>query len=302
MPIFEALLQHQSHQWKPWLEENLKRRELIVLDPGSGVFHARCILSRNLDEQVIDWRFLGSAEATMAPLSLIRGAKSLIDAANRDAVVLLPNYKSTPVLQEIYETLFSIIQPSRLFLPKGINPARNGWPPCDEVPVSAPIEIVLTAQRRARWIEFQEDQESHEILLHTVHFSGGRLGLGEKLSLDSANFPAETVWAEINGDTLFAITENLSNPDNFVPAMKKLGLKKIHLALSSDYEGLLIGLYRHQSEPIAMGTIERTDFRSGKIWMRTKVAPGTTIARVQLGLMRLDNLGKELGELRPWSI
>jgi len=298
----EALLQHPSHQWKTWIEENLERRELIILDPGCAIYHAPCMISRMSECQVIDWRFIGTSEAAHSPLALIRGAKNLLDSVSRDAVVLMPNYKSSPVNHEIYETLFCLFSPERLLIPSGVNPGRNSWPTCVEIPLNAPMEVVFSTQRRARWIELIEGQEVHELLLHEVHFSESRLGLGDKILLESASFPASVVWAERHGDSLFVICDKNESLENFEQARKKLGLKKVVVAQSADYSGLLVGLYRHQSEPIAMGIIQKTDFRNGKILIKSKIAPGTKIARIQLGLLRLDSVGKELGELRPWTV
>ncbi len=299
-----ALLGSPIHRWTPWLADHLGSRDLLVLDPMDAQFGppARAVLMRG--QEPLAWRLVGSLDASRQPLALARATAEMLPKAQRELVVQLPNYRPQPVVRQLLQALLAIVRPDEILVPQDSDIEMEGWGMGPEtVPLTPALPpMVETARRRSRWIEAQEHNALHEVALDQTVLLDARIGCGESVRLPKEPLLDPILYAEKSGSQLYGISVE-SLPENAAArAMQHTHTLRFHNVLESDFEHLVCALVRQNGEPLGLGMIERAEFARGRFLVRSQAIPGGVATSLQLGCLRVDGEGKELGEIKPWSV
>lgn len=299
-----VLVGSAAFRWSDWITEEIGRRYLLILDPADTHFGpaGRVVLVRN--GEVIAWRFIGSLQTTRQPLWVLRGAVELLSLCDQDVVILMPTSSRSPIARHAFQTLLSVVAPDEILVAKGDDVDSEGWaigPQLVELPVALPT-MVQAAQRRGRWIGLQEDASLHEVLLEKVSIQGVRLGSGKRVLLPNETLLSPLKWAEAADGTLYVVSDAPPEEPTLNRALQFAHLHRVHAAANQDFEHLLCCMCRQNGEPLGMGMIERAEFDKGRFVVRAQVSPGSNARIVMIGSLKVDTEGKELGEIKPWSI
>lgn len=298
------LLGGSQHRWSSWLEQNLGRRPLLVLDPANAEFGTPGCVTLVQGGERKDWRFVGSIDPSRQPMSLLAAAAEFRETDHLVALTFAP--RPNPTARQLLQAIAQVIGPSEILGPKDEAWEREGWPvgPAEVTLDKALPSVVNQAQRRARWIEAQEDSSLIDVRLGEVTTQGARLGGGELLHRDpfwAKEFP-EVIWAERAAGTLLLVCKGHLNDDQVGVATRHAECARVQLAHESDYEHLFCALCRENGEHLAPGFIERADLAKERLIVRANVTENAGVRLLKIGSLRVDGEGRELGECKPWSI
>lgn len=295
-----------KHTWREYLKTRREGRDVLVLDPADSHWGAPGRVALFRGEKLVDWRFVGCLDASKNPLAVLQGAAELLPLAQGDVLIQAPAFRRSPVLRQLLLGLAQWIQPEEILIPDGVDFGGEGWIVGPE-PVLLEAEfppMVVSAQRRARWLELLESCEDHEIPLDEVHFQGMRFGSGKRLPIDffvRAGLE-QVVWAESTQKTLVLISRKPLDDDQIASAMNIAHAAKVMLIDPICFSGHLCALSRQNGEHLGMGIIEEFDFVRGVARCRATAVAPAPVRTLQVGLLKLDSSGRELGEIRPWTI
>jgi hypothetical protein len=287
------LLAHRRHDWRPWLKE--RGGSGLVLDPSFAEYGWPGRLQRVKGGKVVDWRFHGALDAAADPISLLTRTLELA-AEPADWALLFP--AETPLLRHLQAQIARLLAPAAILSPEGLVPESAVWPIGPELvePAKPFPDMVVQAQRRARWLELWKAGREHVIDLGAVALEGARLGSGQVLSS-----PGEP-WRERLGATLTAAQPQEPTPEQAARLMQDHLASRLHHIDPADYEGLLCSLARQDGEDFSMGVIQRMDLeaRRAVIWADAEPEPAVRILRI--GTLRLSRDGIEAESIRPWTV
>jgi len=300
------LITGPKHSWREYLKERRAGRDVLVLDPADSHWGAPGRASLYRGEKLVSWRFVGCLDASKNPLAVYQAATELLPLAGPDVLIQLPAFRRSPVLRQLLLGMAQWIQPDEILIPDGADFAAEGW---IIGPESALLEpefppMVVSAQRRARWLELLEKCEDHEIPLDEVHFQGMRFGSGKRLPIDyfvRAGLES-VVWAESTQRTLVLVSRKPLDDDHIATAMNIAHASKVMLLDPLSFSGQLCALSRQNGEHLGMGMIEEFDFTRGVVRARAMAVAPAPVRILNVGLLKLDSSGREVTEIRPWTI
>ncbi|MCE9558673.1 MAG: hypothetical protein K8R88_06950 [Armatimonadetes bacterium] len=295
-----------QNSWREYIKTYRGDRDLLVLDPADAHFGnpARVALLRG--DKVVDWRFVGSLDPTKNPLAVVGGTVALLRQAAADALILLFPFRETPVHRQLALTLAEIIDPAEILIPNGSPCAGEAWPigPENVVLETEYPDLVLTAQRRARWIEVLEKCQDHEVPLDEVHFMNMRFGGGKRLPADYLERGGiqNVLWAETAAKTLLLVARKALDDEDVGRAMNIAHASKVISIDPLSFSGLICSFARQNGEEMGIGMIEECDFHRGVMRVRCTAVPPAPVRIIKVGMLRIDSSGRELHELKPWSL
>jgi hypothetical protein len=300
------LLGTPQTSWREWLKANRKERDLICLDPADANAGVPARLTLFQAEKTIAWRFYGSLDAQRFPHVLVAGLPYLLAKAADDAIVESPAYRATPLNRAVAALIAQLVQPSEILLAQGSDLDRHGWPVGPhEVELQPDFpKTVKDAQRRAQWLKLLEACEEHELDLGGVSIEGARVGSGRRLHPDEllAGAIEGALHAELCGSSLFVVTNEVLADAQVSRALDHFHCTKVFFARPDDYSGLLCSFARDSGEDFGMGIVRSIDFEQRRARVLcTAVAPAP-VRILRLGSLRLDEQGRELGEVPPWKV
>lgn len=297
-----VLLGSRQFSWKQWLEAHLGERPLLILDPSDTHFGPATRLELMRREELLDWRLVASITPTRDPMGILTAAAIL--KPKIDFVALLHPLTRAPILRQLTSDLAQILGPTEILYALGEDIDAEILPigaATVELPAALPA-IVGQAQRRARWIEAQQNASLHEIKLDEVTLLGARLGSGLPLHGGPNVELGPYLHLEVGDGGLFGVShEPVSESQNNVVLAKNKATKIVG-SLSQDYEHVVCSLNKQSGEPVAIGFIERAEFARNRLIVRSELVNMRAVRQVVLGQTRVDGEGRELAEVRPWSI
>lgn len=137
--------------------------------------------------KIVTSRFFGSLDPQRAP-HLIHVALSLaLRQAGPELIVQLYPYRSAPLVRQVAHQVAEILRPDRILVAEG-TPVESGWPvtPTDVEAEPALPHEVISAQRKALWLQLFERCLAHEVDLRSVVIDGVRLGSGRTIPTRNA--------------------------------------------------------------------------------------------------------------------
>lgn len=295
------LLGDASSSWREWLRANGRGRDVVLLDSADGSHGPPCRFLRLQEGKVVDWAFAGSLDPTRDPIRTLNEAARAIADSGPDLIVQSFAYRATPVGRHLTLAVAHLARPSEIVVADTLALDLRGWPvgpQTTSVDAGYP-DLVQQAQRRARWIELLDSCVEHEIDLRHVAIQGARLGSG--LPVDLRGIDA-IVHAELAGSSLFLVADRALSEGEIAQAIALTHAARAHVVEPESYDGLLVSLARQDAEDFALGVIRSIDFRRGILSVRSPAVAPAPVRILKFGGLRLDSGGKELGEVKPWSL
>jgi polynucleotide 5'-kinase involved in rRNA processing len=133
---------------------------------------------------------------------------------------------------------------------------------------------------------------------------GARFGSGVVLTQDERLKAgvAEAVHVEVVGTSLLIVCDTDLAENQVALALDFTGCRKAHFVEPGMLRNLFCAFSKDSGEDIGTGIITSIDWTSLRAdALCTAVAP-SPVRILKLGSMRVDNEGRELGELRPWQV
>lgn len=272
--------------------------EILCLDAASGDWTTPGRLSLLRGGKVVAWSFLGCLEARWNPIAFLAGVGYLVGVAGTEFTVVMPPVPASPLGRNLTIEAIRIVRPDRIAVSGPGMESALPWPIGPEVLESSETmpSLVSEAQRRARWLELFERCEPHTINLGSVPAIGARLGSGERVE---CGLPG---WTEVCGYTLFCVSEGEVEEIDISHALDVSGATKFRHVQPGAYQGLLCAFARQDGEDFGMGVIDSFDPESGLISARSDAVPPAPVRILKFGTLRLDDSGRELGHVGPWTV
>jgi polynucleotide 5'-kinase involved in rRNA processing len=300
------LLTTPKHAWRGWLKDHRAGRDFICLDPGEPDQSPPGRLCLFRDEKPVAWRFYGSLDPQRSPQILLTALTQLLEQASESVVVQLWPNRGTPLIRHVTMLAAQIVKPDEILVPKDSGMDQSGFPigPEEVELEDAFPPLVQNAQRKAHWMKMFEACETHEFDLARVSVEGARLGSGMRMDADDMTrfFRGKAIHGEVAGGSLFLVAREDPEDAEMAHALDHFHCTRAHIAHPDEYEGLLCSFGKQHGEDFGIGTIERIDFDRGKVLANcTAVAPAP-VRILRLGALKVDTMGRELGEVRPWQV
>ncbi|MBL8048771.1 MAG: hypothetical protein JNJ45_08820 [Chthonomonas sp.] len=295
-----------NHSWRSYIREHRGDRDLAVLDPMDAHHGTPGRLALYHGDKCVDWVFLGAIDAQKNPLALIAGSIRLLAQSSDDTLILFPNFQGVPAARQLLLQLAQLIQPGEIFVPSGSKIAVHPWPVgAEHVEVEAEFpEMVQLAQRRARWIAMLEQCEDHVIPLDEIDYMFSRFGSGRRVPSDHFDRAgiSGVLWAERAAQTLLIVARRDFDDDELAGLLNVGHATKLMFLDPLSFSGLLCSFARQDGEEMGMGMIEEASFTEGVIKVRCQAVAPAPVRILKIGHLRIDSLGRELHEIRPWTV
>jgi hypothetical protein len=297
------LLGSPGHTWREWIKSNLQGRDLIVLDPGLADFAHAGQISVIRGERTVAEAFVGGLEASIAPHVITAGFRRLLFHAGPDAMVLSFSWHASPLLRQVLREIVLIGEFSEIFVPEGLVVA-------DFLRVTKRVALkeaasaqVQQAQRKAHWLGLLERCERHVLGITEVSILGSRLGSGQRLSQTSLQkLDFEESYAEVINRVLLVVSDREFEDRVIARALDYTHCKRAHFVSPSQYEGLMCAFEKQNGDLLGTGMIERIDLEALRIFAKCTAVGPVPVPFLNLGTLRIDAKGNELGHLKPWQV
>lgn len=291
------LVGHSGSTWRERLKDST--RDWVCLDPRDADHGPPGRVFWLSGGKVKSWRLIGSVDVSRNPVGYVSAAFDLLGKAPGDSVVSLFPVRQTPLYKQLALEIAQIVSPEEIIVPTGSGLFELGWPVGAAEQDSDPgfPQLVLEAQRRARWLEMFENSVEHEVDLRNVSVLGSRLGSGQTVSIKGW-----LGWAELTGNVLHLVGDQ-DPTENEVSAMLDLvHANRLSLVSPKAYQGLLCSFSSQTGEDFGIGTIEEFLPERGLLRILcTAVAPAP-VRILRLGTLKLDKSGREVIDVKPWSL
>lgn len=285
----------QRWTWKPWLERGRANRPVLTLDPS--VLPARVTLQ--VQGQVRGWRFVGSPSAARNPIGVLGSSVALAQQAGEDWLGFLFDPGQNLVLNQLALEIAQALRVDQVLVPQGSSLETKGWPVgADRVSLEEGYPaMVREAQRRAQWLDVTQACVEHQVSLQDIEVVGARMGAGVVVPMDR---PDALCWKY--GGNLHLVSERPPGEPETARLLSQHNARAITHARPSDYEGLLCSLAGQAGDDLGIGSVERLDTATASMTLlNTAVAPAHA-RLLKLGTLKIDHKGRELGEVKPWTL
>jgi len=289
------------HSWREWLRDHRGGRDILCLDPDEPDLGFPSRLSLIRDGKPIYTRFFGGLDPQRAPHVLLAALAEALPLVRDDALVLGFKYRPTPTLRQTLLMLTQIARAGQILVPEGMEVSRHGFPvgPEDvELPSAFP-PMVHHAQRKAQWLRLNEATEAHSIPLRDLPTEGARLGSG---TVAIPSLLPGCLYLEATGGTLLAVCPEEPFPENLARALDTTGATKALVVSPDEYDGLICAFCRDSGEEFGFGYIHSIDWSNFSANIRSTAIPPAPVRLLRIGGLRIDERGRERGELKFGSV
>ncbi|MBS1707371.1 MAG: hypothetical protein JSS65_01475 [Armatimonadetes bacterium] len=293
------LVSDRRWSWRDWTREHLAGRDLVVLDPSCTDFGPATRLLLVRVGKVAEWAHIGSPDPLHDPVALVAGASRLLALAGDDALVQLFPWRWSPLGRHIALQLAQTCGLDSVLVPVGSGLENQPWPvgaEAVELTESFP-PMVQEAQRRAQWIDLLEKAERHGVDLASASLVGSRLGSGVPVAIGM-----EGAYAEACGGTLLMVTDTPLGDAEVARAMDLAHAHRSQVVSPSAYVGLVCSLAHQDGSDFGLGVVDSLDFGRKVAHIRALAVAPAPVRILKLGTVRIDAVGKEIEDLKPWAV
>jgi hypothetical protein len=292
--------------WHAWLQDHRRGRDLIVLDPSDAHYGPAARLRLLKGTKTTDSVFYGSLDPQRAPHLIVAAASWLMGRADEAPLVQAFPYRPSPLLRQTLIELAFLLRPAAILIARGTPIDMDGWPIGPDVldlPTGLPA-LVVEAQRKAQWLKMIELGQRHEVPLKSTSIQGVRLGSGslleegllQRMGLEAAH------RVEVCGSTLLVIADRDPEEHLLTRALDHTHASRAVVVHPNDYENLLCAFVRPNGECFGYGRLEGIDFHAGIVTALTDAVPPVPVPILRIGSLRVDGNGRELGDVKPWTV
>lgn len=282
--------------WRDWARDHAAGRDLVVLDPAVADFGpaTRLLLVRH--GKVVSWAHIGSPDPLHDPVALLAGAARLLALADGEAVVQVFPWRNSPLGRHLALHLAGMVGAGSLLVPTGSGLESQPWPvgaEAVELPEAFP-PLVQEAQRRAQWLDLLEKAEKHTIDLGQVSLMGSRLGSGAVAETDP--------YTEASGGVALMVTDQAMGDAEVARAMDMAHASRSQIVSPGRYSGLVCSLAHQDGEDFGLGVVDSIDLARRVVHLRALAVAPAPARVLKVGTLRIDSLGKEIEDLKPWAV
>ncbi len=283
------------------MKDHRGARDILCLDPDEPDLGFPGRLSIIRDGKSIYTRFFGGLDPQRAPHILLAALADALPLLQDNSLILGFKYRPTPILRQSLLMLAQLSRPEQILVPAGLEMSRHGFPigPEDvELPAAFP-PMVHHAQRKAQWLKLNESTEMHSISLRDLPTEGVRIGSG---AVVHQNVLPGSLYLEATGTTLLAVCPDEPVPDDLSKALDLTGTTKGMVVSPEEYDGLLCAFCRDSGEEFGFGYIHGIDWSTFTANIRSTAIPPAPVRLLRVGGLRIDDRGRERGELKFGSV
>jgi hypothetical protein len=299
------LLGGTDTSWRDWLKQNRGERDHLCLDPADAVQGQPAKFSLMRRERPAWERFYGSLDPQRSPHVIVAAVVEGIEQCHGDTLVQLYAYRRTPVLRQTTQLILDLIKPDRFI--------TTGAVDLSQFRISAEVETVeldkafpnavQVAQRKAQWLSLIERCEDHVVDLRQTVIEGVRLGSGEIVSEhQKSKLDLERAYVEVIGTSLLIVADDEFDERVISRAMDFTHCSRVQFVNPESYEGCLCSFAKQVGTDFGFGFVQKIDFFNQRAQIKCTAIPPVPVPTLRIGSMRIDDLGTEFPELKPWQI
>lgn len=281
-------------------------QDFLSLDPDDPSLGPVGRLNLFLGGKLRHTYFLGARDPLKMPHVLITGLSKLLPLLSDNGTVQLFGYRNVPMARQTLHLVNSIVQPDSIYVSADIDLSQERFETGPEIieGLSKGMTLARDAQRRAQWLKLIEQGNRHDVPLESVSLHGARLTSGKNVTEEwNASKFHPVLRAELQGKTLFAVQtlDRDLNEEDVPRYLDHFHATKLVATHPQDYEGLYCCFARNNGDEFGYGRIETVDFDQGVIIAYTEAIAPVPVPILKVGLIRVDQNGREDDELRAWQ-
>lgn len=175
-------------------------------------------------------------------------------------------------------------------------------------PYVKPKSKMLRTQRRAiKFMEYFAQGTIHQISLNSIATSCTWLRSGSNLEPRYLKFAENalktTVYhGEISDSGIYLVTAGNYSKTGITELQEYFRKKNINITPANRYLNLLTGLMDSHLDLLALGIIQKIDFRAQVISIYTPLRSIIPVKSIRLGVLKLHANGTEIGQMRPGEV
>jgi hypothetical protein len=299
------LIGGSNTSWREWLKTHKQDRDLLCLDPSDAVQGHAGRFSLNRRERPIWERFYGSLDPQKSPHLIIAALVDGLSHAKDESIIQLFPYRPTPVLRQTTQLILDLCQPTEILVDSEFE-FRGFRLPIEPQPVdlnkSFPSQV-QQAQRKAQWLGLIERCENHTVDLRETIIEGVRLGSGNAVDEhQKSKLKLENAYVEVVGSSLLVVSDSEFDDTTISRAMDYTHCARVNIVSPQLYEGCVCAFSKQTGVDFGFGYVQKIDFVNRRASVRCTAIPPVPVPTLRIGSLRIDDLGTEMGELKPWQI
>ncbi len=135
------------------------------------------------------------------------------------------------------------------------------------------------------------------VRLHGFWFQGGRTLQADEVAFLEKTLEAVILYGEQGPEGLELLLDGGFTPGEFSRIKHMFGVPGVRIIDVANLRGLLLGLNDAENDTLALGILQHLDFRKGTLSCLTPLPDPGAVTLVQLGSLRIDPMGRELGSV-----
>jgi polynucleotide 5'-hydroxyl-kinase GRC3/NOL9 len=161
----------------------------------------------------------------------------------------------------------------------------------------------LRTQRRAvKFYEYFRESREHTFLFQKTATSGTMLGTGipllpKYLKFAERSLASDVLYGEAVDGGIYLVLSGGYNKQGIAELYEHFRTKNINIVASADYANLVVGLTDENLETLALGIIQKIDFRAGAVSVITPLKSADPVRSIAFGELKIREDGTEIGRL-----
>lgn len=267
----------------------------------------------NRNNKPIGFYFIGSYRITREPLQTIKSLLWAISKSKQSGLILdITIDEVSPAFVQLLKTMVEIFQPEICY---AYNSTETYLPYLANNIVLNKINLEtskrtpsqLRQQRKAKWVETISKSKTVNIPFKSIEIQGVCFGTGNNVNakqIDTLNEYGikNILHAEIIGNLLYLICNNKPKDESLEYVSRKLKTSKYLIVQPKDFKNLVFGCEDKLGNHVAVGRILDMDFANGILLASVFGDHDTTLKKINIGRIKVDDKGVEFAEIKAWQV
>jgi polynucleotide 5'-kinase involved in rRNA processing len=267
----------------------------------------------NRNNKPVGFYFIGSYRVTREPLQTIKSLLWAISKSKQSGLILdITIDEVSPALVQLLKTIIEIFKPEICY---AYNSSENYLPFLVNDITLKKINLItnkrtpsqLKQQRKAKWVETIAKSKMVNLPFKSIEIQGICFGTGNNANakqIDTLNeYGVKNILhAEIIGNLLYLVCNNKPKNESLEYASKKIKTSKYLIVQPKDFKNLIFGCEDKFSNHVAVGRITDMDFANGILLASVFGDHDTTLKKINIGRIKIDDKGVESAEIKAWQV
>lgn len=296
------LLRSRESTVDRWIKESYPHNLILSLDPNPHRHGVPTTIGIRKESDFLYTAFIGTLNPLHNPMLFLESMIRLSQKISEDYIIEFPFWQNQYLYHQMLKTTCEVIQPTEIYIDEKIRlPSNLSYLNVQKISFDeGPTDTFLKTKRRSFWSQFFNEATLLEIHLNEVYLEGSRIGSGQYLN--PLQFNPSVVYAEILGTKLFVITQNPLTYDQQKKILDQAGALRIIEIPVSNYSGLVCNVLEKYLLNVDLSVIQKIDFSTRTIYLLVLEPFPSHLKYIQLGILRLNNVGKELEDRSSLSL